>query len=193
VLGTLLSRLKVCVALPGQGLSDEQYHHPPPSCRRGGRARKSPLRTATLAVPAGELAGPSAVDILLAAGRDPRESMSAPQLRQMQISELATWLQTRTNRNRRDLRSVATYLRIRRSHRQASASPALWLGTRNRGPLTGSGLYRMLKRRAEQAGYEPDVHPRQFRHTFATDWLADVCHGGHCVQQDCTARMLNSA
>ena len=56
-------------------------------------------------------------------------------------------------------------------HRQA-ASPALWLGTRNRGPLTGSGLYRMLKRRAEQAGYEPDVHPHQFRHTFANDWLA---------------------
>ena len=60
-------------------------------------------------------------------------------------------------------RSVAAYLRVRRTHRQA-ASPARWLGTRNRGPLTGSGLYRMLKRRAEQAGYEPDVHPHQFRH-----------------------------
>jgi site-specific recombinase XerD len=69
-------------------------------------------------------------------------------------------------------RSVAAYLRIRRSHRLAASSPALWLGTRNRGPLTGSGLYRMLKRRAEQAGYEPDVHPHQFRHTFANDWLA---------------------
>ena len=68
-------------------------------------------------------------------------------------------------------RSLAAYLRVRRSHRLA-ASPALWLGTRNRGPLTGSGLYRMLKRRAEQAGYEPDVHPHQFRHTFANDWLA---------------------
>jgi hypothetical protein len=28
----------------------------------------------------------------------------------------------------------------------------------------------MLKRRAEQAGYEPDVHPHQFRHTSANDW-----------------------
>ena len=65
-------------------------------------------------------------------------------------------------------RSLASYLRVRRSHRLAS-STALWLGTRNRGPLTGSGLYRMLKRRAEQAGYEPDVHPHQFRHTFAND------------------------
>jgi site-specific recombinase XerD len=67
-------------------------------------------------------------------------------------------------------RAVVAYLRVRRSHRRAG-SPALWLGTRNRGPLTGSGLYRMLKRRAEQAGYEPDVHPHQFRHTFANDWL----------------------
>jgi site-specific recombinase XerD len=67
-------------------------------------------------------------------------------------------------------RAVAAYLRVRRSHRRA-ASPAVWLGTRNRGPLTGSGLYRMLRRRAEQAGYEPDVHPHQFRHTFANDWL----------------------
>jgi site-specific recombinase XerD len=66
-------------------------------------------------------------------------------------------------------RAALAYLRVRRAHRQA-ASPALWLGTRNRGPLTGSGLYRMLKRRAVQAGYEPDVHPHQFRHTFANDW-----------------------
>jgi len=31
----------------------------------------------------------------------------------------------------------------------------------------------MLKRRAEQAGYEPDVHPHQFRHTFANDWRSN--------------------
>ena len=37
--------------------------------------------------------------------------------------------------------------------------------------MTGSGLYRMLKRRAEEAGYDPAVHPHQFRHTFAHDWL----------------------
>jgi integrase/recombinase XerD len=67
-------------------------------------------------------------------------------------------------------RAITAYLRARRAHQLAS-SPALWLGTRNRGPLTGSGLYRMLKQRAVQAGYEPDVHPHQFRHTFASDWL----------------------
>ncbi len=67
-------------------------------------------------------------------------------------------------------RAVVAYLRVRRSHRLAG-TPALWLGTRNRGPMTGSGLYQMLSRRAEQAGYDPDVHPHQFRHTFAHDWL----------------------
>jgi site-specific recombinase XerD len=67
-------------------------------------------------------------------------------------------------------RALLAYLRARRSHRLAG-SAALWLGTRNRGPMTGSGLYRMLQRRAEQAGYDPDVHPHQFRHTFANDWL----------------------
>jgi len=67
-------------------------------------------------------------------------------------------------------RAVVAYLRVRRSHRLAG-TPALWLGTRNRGPMTGSGLYQMLLRRAEQAGYDPAVHPHQFRHTFAHDWL----------------------
>lgn len=67
-------------------------------------------------------------------------------------------------------RAVTAYLRVRRSHKQAQAG-ALWLGSRHRGPLSGSGVYQMLKRRAEQAGYEPNVRPHQFRHTFAHDWL----------------------
>jgi integrase len=67
-------------------------------------------------------------------------------------------------------RAYVAYLRVRRSH-QYSHLPNLWLGTRNRGPLTGSGLYRMLKRRSSQAGYDPDVTPHMWRHTFANDWL----------------------
>jgi site-specific recombinase XerD len=51
--------------------------------------------------------------------------------------------------------------------------PALWLGSRNCGPMTGSGIYQMLDRRAEEAGYDPQaVHPHLFRHTVANDWLA---------------------
>lgn len=67
-------------------------------------------------------------------------------------------------------RATIAYLRARRYHQNAD-SPWLWLGSGSRGPLTGAGLYRMLKRRAEQAGYDPAVHPHQFRHTFANDWL----------------------
>jgi len=63
-------------------------------------------------------------------------------------------------------RALVAYLRARRGHRLA-ASPALWLGTRNRGALTGSGLYRMLIRRAGQAGYAPDVSPHKFRHILS--------------------------
>jgi integrase/recombinase XerD len=66
-------------------------------------------------------------------------------------------------------RAVVAYLRVRRSHKQADL-PALWLGTRHRGPMTGSGVYQMLNRRAGQAGYDA-VRPHQFRHTFAHDWL----------------------
>jgi integrase/recombinase XerD len=66
--------------------------------------------------------------------------------------------------------ALVAYLGARRSHKQAK-SPALWLGTRNRGPMTGSGVYQMLHRRALEAGYAPVVRPHQFRHTFAHDWL----------------------
>jgi integrase len=72
----------------------------------------------------------------------------------------------------RSAQALTDYLRVRRSHRQARL-PALWLGSRNRGPMTGSGVYQMLDRRAEEAGYDPQaVHPHMFRHTVANDWLA---------------------
>jgi integrase/recombinase XerD len=64
--------------------------------------------------------------------------------------------------------ALSAYLRVRRSHAHA-ARPELWLSAR--GPLLGSGVYQMLERRAEQAGYDPRaVHPHMFRHTFANDW-----------------------
>ncbi len=66
-------------------------------------------------------------------------------------------------------RAIVAYLRARRSHAKADLSRALWLGTR--GPLTGSGVYRMVKARAEKAGYDRTAYPHMFRHTFAHDWL----------------------
>jgi site-specific recombinase XerD len=69
-------------------------------------------------------------------------------------------------------KALTSYLRARRAHKQASL-PALWLGSRNRRPMTGSGVYQMLERRCEEAGYDPaEIRPHMFRHTFAHDWLA---------------------
>lgn len=69
-------------------------------------------------------------------------------------------------------KGLLAYLRVRRYHRNAG-SPMLWLGLRNSGPMDGHGLYRMLQRRAAQAGYDPAVHPHMFRHTSANDWLSN--------------------
>jgi site-specific recombinase XerC len=63
--------------------------------------------------------------------------------------------------------SIDRYLRVR--HRSAYQDmDALWLGLR--GPLNPGGVYRIVKRRAKQAGLE--IHPHQLRHTFAHDWRA---------------------
>ena len=61
------------------------------------------------------------------------------------------------------------YLRLRRAHRH-SGSEALWLGLE--GPLTSSGVAIMLAKRCTRAGL-PRLHPHQFRHTFAHQFLAD--------------------
>ena len=60
------------------------------------------------------------------------------------------------------------YLRLRRAHSSAD-SPALWIG--QDGPLTASGLAQLIARRCKAAGLER-LHPHQFRHTFAHEWLA---------------------
>lgn len=46
---------------------------------------------------------------------------------------------------------------------------AWWLG--RRGPLTDSGITQMLRRRAADAGVV-GLHPHQFRHSFAHQWLS---------------------
>ena len=65
-------------------------------------------------------------------------------------------------------RRVDRYLRVRARHEQAHRL-GLWLGTGGRGPLTGNGIYQMVKRRGEQAGV--DVYPHRFRHHFSHTWL----------------------
>jgi site-specific recombinase XerD len=67
--------------------------------------------------------------------------------------------------------ALRRYLRVRASHKfAANDNPALWLG--NRGRMTASGIQQMIERRADAAGIE-HIHPHQFRHFFAHNWLAN--------------------
>jgi site-specific recombinase XerD len=69
---------------------------------------------------------------------------------------------------RRAGEALDRYLRARTRHKDAEL-PWLWLGKQGR--LTEWGLVMMLRRRGAQAGL-PGLHPHQFRHTFAHQWLA---------------------
>ena len=60
------------------------------------------------------------------------------------------------------------YIRARQHHRQARR-PELWLGLA--GPMTPSGIAQVIADRSAQAGL-PRLHPHQFRHSFAHEWLA---------------------
>jgi site-specific recombinase XerD len=65
--------------------------------------------------------------------------------------------------------AIDRYLRLRKSHRYAD-SEALWIG--QDGPLTVSSFGQMVAKRARLAGLGR-IHPHQFRHGFAHQWLAD--------------------
>ena len=65
----------------------------------------------------------------------------------------------------RSPRTVASYTAGVRSR------PELWLGDRNRGPVSDEALAAMLVRRAQQAGLR--LHPHQLRHFFADAWLRE--------------------
>ena len=65
-------------------------------------------------------------------------------------------------------RSLDRYLRVRARHAQAWR-PQLWLGVNNRGPLTSTGIYQIVARRARQCGV--NAYPHRFRHHFSHTWL----------------------
>ena len=66
--------------------------------------------------------------------------------------------------------ALTRYLRVRGRHARADED-ALWLGEKTKGPMTPDGVAKMIRRRGGQAGIE-GLHPHQFRHTFAHEWLA---------------------
>lgn len=66
------------------------------------------------------------------------------------------------------VKALDRYVRARPRHPD-SDSPALWLGSKGR--LTDSGITQILRRRCREAGIE-QLHPHQFRHSFAHQWLS---------------------
>ncbi|GAA0431218.1 tyrosine-type recombinase/integrase [Streptomyces luteireticuli] len=73
------------------------------------------------------------------------------------------------------------YLRARQGHRY-ERSGWFWLGTRGRSRLTYSGLYKMLKRRAEEAGYASAGGAHPWRHTTIHEWLDGGVSGENVMQ-----------
>ena len=69
----------------------------------------------------------------------------------------------------RTARSIDRYLRLRDGSMHAGL-PWLWLS--RKGHLTGNGVLQMVRRRGREAGLG-NLHPHQFRHSFAHHWLAD--------------------
>jgi site-specific recombinase XerD len=70
------------------------------------------------------------------------------------------------------------YLRVRDGHAQAR-STALWLG--GQGALTDNGIAQMIRRRCRDA-HIPQLHPHQFRHTAAHQWLAQGGNEGDAMR-----------
>ncbi|QIS18866.1 tyrosine-type recombinase/integrase [Nocardia terpenica] len=65
--------------------------------------------------------------------------------------------------------ALRRYLRIRARHPKAiNDEPALKLG--KFGPMTDHGIGQLIERRCQAAGID-HIHPHQFRHFFAHDWL----------------------
>ncbi|MFM9604196.1 tyrosine-type recombinase/integrase [Streptomyces turgidiscabies] len=77
------------------------------------------------------------------------------------------------------VKALQRYIRVRaNTHRMANPNSPdhvewLWLGTRNRGELSYQGLRRVVKKVANQAGYDPKlVTPHSFCHTWCDDLLS---------------------
>jgi site-specific recombinase XerD len=85
-------------------------------------------------------------------------------------------------------RTVVAMNRWLRTRAAARSRPApnqgpLWIAQRGGQRLGEAGIYLMLRRRVEQAGYDPGtVHPHLFRHTAAHQFLADGGSEGDLMQ-----------
>jgi site-specific recombinase XerC len=85
-----------------------------------------------------------------------------------EITVMGKGARPRTLRFVKETRADITRYILARAKHPHNEDDWLWLG--KRGQLTVSGIYRMVQRRCEEAGI-PDIHPHQFRHTFAHQYL----------------------
>jgi site-specific recombinase XerD len=69
----------------------------------------------------------------------------------------------------RTAEAVDRYDRQRKRNEKARDTDAFWIG--RKGQLSSSAIAQMVKRRSADAGISPHIHPHQFRHTFAHQWL----------------------
>jgi site-specific recombinase XerD len=79
---------------------------------------------------------------------------------------------------RKTAQALDRYLRARREHRDSRLSN-LWLG--HSGPMTDSGVYRVVRDRAVKAGIG-HVFTHQLRHTFAHKWLSKEGNEGDLMR-----------
>lgn len=93
----------------------------------------------------------------------------------LDMAEDSAWVVGKFGRRRKIIweaagaKALNLYLRERRKHPLAHTTRALWLG--KKGPMTRSGLYQTVRKRAASVGVQ--VHPHQFRHTFAHRYLTN--------------------
>lgn len=80
------------------------------------------------------------------------------------------------------VKALSRWLRVRATHKRANTDDWLWLGTRNRSRLLYAGLHGLVKKWAEEAGYDPSaVSPHSFCHTWADDLKAAGVSGEHIM------------
>jgi site-specific recombinase XerD len=73
---------------------------------------------------------------------------------------------------------IQRYMLARTKHPHAD-DDSLWIGKRGR--LTSNGIYQMVQRRCDDARIEP-IHPHQFRHTFAHEYLRNGGNEGDLMR-----------
>jgi integrase/recombinase XerD len=66
-------------------------------------------------------------------------------------------------------RALDRYIRGPRTEHKLAERPELWLGVKNRQPMTPNGVRQIVERRGLQLGIK--VHPHMFRHTFTHRYL----------------------